>query len=331
MKLENIKILLEKNRQELLTKQKKETPERIQRAGAYSVSQISIDTSALLSNWLVITTNISGNGSTYTDSIAFKNVMTDLIEVAKNDLKHYVNSKLIIKSIKRSLDNQDIYISCNCDDFIYRFDYWATQGKFKWGKLQNSNGKGIRNPHNDKGSMCKHLYALLRSNNFLDKVSDKIMRTIMANLDVLVKKFDINLEEFIVNSERYDRMLRMNIGRTKTGQFTKKSDNDSENQNNEENTENNKNESLTESLDDSNNIESILEYYSNEQILNLFKEKVSDDDYIKFIFKYGKQQKNSYEDYLINNISKINLLNNIKEFNSVVHNSLINEMLNIII
>ena len=320
MNLNDITILLEKNRQELLTKQKRETPERIQRAGAYSVSNIRIDSSALINDWLVITTDISGNSSTYSDAIAFKNVITDLVNLAKIDSKHYVNSKLIIRSIKQSLDKQDIYIDCNCDDFKYRFSYWATQDKFKWGKLQNSNGKEIRNPNNDKGSMCKHLYALLRSNNFLDKVSDKIMRTIMANLDILVKRFNINLEEFIVNTERYDRMLKMNIGRTKSGQFAKKnSDVDSENTINESVSFNN------DSLD------SLLQYYTNEQIIYQFKEKISEDDYLLFVSQYGKENNKTFEDYVINNISKTKLLDFIKEFNIQVWNTLINEMLNIII
>lgn len=325
MELTNVTLLLEKNRQELLSKQKRETPERIQRAGAYSVSQINIDPEALLNDWLVITTNISGNSHTYTDSIAFKNVMIDLIELAKVDSKHYVNSKLIIRSIKRSLDKQDIYISCDCADFKFRFDYWSTRDKFKWGKLQNSNGKGIRNPHNDMGCMCKHLYALLRSNNFLDKVSDKIMRTIMANLDVLVKKFKINLEEFIVNSERYDRLLKMNINRTKTGQFTKNNSEDNESKEKQENV-------ISESLDVNNqSLESIIQYYTTAQILEQFKEKISENDYFLFIKKYGKENDKTLEDYLINNISEIKLLDFIKEFNIQAWNSLINEMLNIII
>ena len=278
-------ILIEKNRQELLSKEKKETPKRVQKASSYSVSNISIDASALLNNWLVITTNISGNSNTYTDSIAFKNVMTDLIDLAKIDSKHYVNSKLIIKSIKRSLDNNDIYVDCNCPDFNFRYAYHATQGQFKWGKLQNSNGKKIRNPNNDIGSMCKHLYALLRSNTFLDKISDKIMRTIMANLDILVKRFDINLGEFIVNSERYDRLLKSTVGRTKTGQFTKKIDSivdkNSTTNNQEDNVQLESFKNKKDGLDD------ILEYYTNLQILNLLKEKISEDQYICFIRKYG--------------------------------------------
>ena len=53
MALENIKLLLEKNRKELLIKQKRETPERVERANSYSVSNVTIDPTALLSDWLV--------------------------------------------------------------------------------------------------------------------------------------------------------------------------------------------------------------------------------------------------------------------------------------
>ena len=236
-------ILLEKTRQELLKKQKSETPERIKRSTAYSVSNVKIDAEAFLNDWLVITCNISGNSSQYTDNIAFKGVFTDLINTVKNINGHVVNSKSIIKSIHESLDRQDIYISCDCADFKYRYDYWSTQGKFKWGKLQNSNGDAIRNPHNDMGSMCKHLYALLRSNKFLNHISDKIMRTIMANLDILVKRFDINIMEFVVNTAAYDRMLKMNISRDKQGKFQKniqsnENSNDTKENENEDNEDN---------------------------------------------------------------------------------------------
>lgn len=317
MKITNVKTLLEKNRQELLNKQKREAPKRIKRANSYSVTDISIDSSALVNDWLVITTTISGNSSNYSDSIAFKNVMTDLISLAKIDSSHYVNSKLIIRSIKRSLDSQDVYISCDCDDFKFTYDYWSSHDKFKWGKLQSSNGKGIRNPHNDKGSMCKHLYALLRSNNFLDKVSDKIMRTIMANLDVLVKNFKINLEEFIVNSDRYDRMLKAN-SRDASGRFIKKDYST--------NTEKTK----TESIENSDNVEydsnKLLQYFTNEQILLMLKEILDENEYIHFIKNNGKEQATNYEDYILNNISKTKLMELIKTYNDIYWNILIRKM-----
>ena len=322
----NIKILLEKNRQELLRKQKKESPKRVQRAGAYSVSQINIDQQALVNDWLVITTSISGNGHTYTDSIAFKNIMTDLIELAKTDSKHYVNGKLILRSIKMSLDKNDIYIACDCPDFKFRYDYFATQDKFKWGKLQNSNGKGIRNPNNDIGSMCKHLYALLRSNNFLDKVSDKIMRTIMANLDIIFKKFKIDLNEFIVNSDRYDRMLKNN-SRDTGGRFTSKQDKNDEIVIDEK--EDSNEDVKTENIEFNNFTNIYSNYYLNEQILLLFKEILNNNKkYYLFLLSIENNTNKSNESFLINNISQNKLLEIIKNYNINIYNILINKMSN---
>jgi len=231
-----LKNLLEANRRDLLLKQKRETPERIERSKAYSINNLSVDPNAFLNDWLVVTVDINGNGSTYKDSIAFAKILSDLIDNAKIDSTHNVNSKLIQKTLKSSLDKHDIYIDCTCDDFKYRYAYFATQGKFKWGKLQNSNGKKIRNPNNDIGSMCKHLYTLLRSNKFMEHISDKIMRTIMANLDVIVKKYNINLLEFKVNNKSYDRLLNMNLSRDKSGRFIKNKD-DVDDKNNSANNE----------------------------------------------------------------------------------------------
>ena len=57
--------LIEKNRNELLSKQRRETPKRIERSKNYSISDIIIDPEAFVNNWLIITTSISGNCITY--------------------------------------------------------------------------------------------------------------------------------------------------------------------------------------------------------------------------------------------------------------------------
>ena len=183
--------------------------------------------------------------------------------------------------------------------------------------------------------MCKHLYALLRSNKFLNLISDKIMRVIMANLDILVKKFNIDLSEFVVNSANYDRMLQMNITRDKSGKF-QKIDNKEKDLNeipNEEST--NKTESIDEIStsninqdNEKNNIHKLLQYYANETILNILKDKISYMNYIHFIKLSSKNinPDKSLEDYLINNISHNKLLELINQYDSKVANEVIKEM-----
>lgn len=223
----------------------------------------------------------------------------------------------------------------------YRYAFWSTQGKFKWGKLQNSNGKKIRNPNNDMGCMCKHLYALLRSNKFLNLISDKIMRTIMANLDILVKKFNIDILEFVVNTAAYDKMLRMNIDRDKSGRFAKKINNE-ENKKSEDNDEN-LDETKTESIDEistseelqketKNNIYKLIQYYPNESVMNIIKNNMDLKDYIHFIKQSTKNVKTNIplEKYLINNISCAKLLELLKAFDNELANEVINKMSDIV-
>lgn len=231
------KIILEKSRIDLINKTQRESPQRVNRANSYSISNCVIDANAFLNDWIVINCEISGNGNTYKANIAIKNTMTNLILAAKNDNKHYVNSKLIQSSLKKSLDHNDVYVDCSCPDFVYTYSYFATNDNFKWGKLQTSNGKRIRNPKNDKGAICKHLYALLRSNKFINLISDKCMRTIMINLDVLYDKYKFDLNEFIVNTKNYDALIKSQLKRDSSGKFIKK-----QNINIEPNKEDNHNE-----------------------------------------------------------------------------------------
>jgi len=426
--------IFEKTRQELLAKQRSESPIRVKKAERYSVTQVNIDPNAFINNWFVLDCHIAGGHKNYKNYISFQNVMTDLIESAKNDSKHFINSRLIQSSIKKSLDTNDIYIDCDCEDFClhpttkiklitgevctieklktkfddndniwiysvdkhgkviptkviniwitkkeskfikitldndneiittynhmyklkngrykeakdlkigqqlmtllinnktgdivsnkrshsikqsiidtlcklsifkhiklqtnckiknilylelnepinvydlevlqhnnfyvdagailhncYRYAYWATRNKFKWGKLQNSNGQQIRNPDDNIGSMCKHSYALLQSNTFINHISDKCMRIIMANIDILVKRFDINLEEFIINVSHYDRLLKQQQARDNKGKFTSNSNNEEQNI---ANTEPTKDENIDkeEDIDESENKETI--------------------------------------------------------------------------
>ena len=58
----------------------------------------------------------------------------------------------------------------------------------------------------------------------------------MANLDVIVKKYNINLLEFKVNNKSYDRLLNMNLSRDKSGRFIKNKD-DVDDKNNSANNE----------------------------------------------------------------------------------------------
>ena len=163
----------------------------------------------------------------------------------------------------------------------------------------------------------------------------------MANLDILVKKFNIDILEFVVNTAAYDKMLRMNIDRDKSGRFAKKINNE-ENKKSEDNDEN-LDETKTESIDEistseelqketKNNIYKLIQYYTNESVMNIIKNNMDLKDYIHFIKQSTKNVKTNIplEKYLINNISCAKLLELLKAFDNELANEVINKMSDIV-
>lgn len=82
------------------------------------------------------------------------------------------------------------------------------------------------------------------------------------------------------------------------------------------------------------NIDTVIQYYTNEQIIELLKQQLNDVDYYKFLknITVNSNIKNkSIEEYLLTDISKITLLNLIQSTNLSIYNNLLNEMVNNII
>lgn len=82
------------------------------------------------------------------------------------------------------------------------------------------------------------------------------------------------------------------------------------------------------------NIDVVIQYYTNEQIIELLKQQLNDIDYYKFLknLTVNSDIKNkSIEEYLLTDISKITLINLIQSTDLSIYNSLLNEMVNNII
>lgn len=165
------KLLHEKGRNDMLSKSRKESPGRWQRRQNYkNFKLVKTDIKDLDDKDTVVVTFEVGD---YIANIAFKNILLNLREVVKQDPKHMVKFDWVIRACNRAIDQSDVYVSCQCADFKYRFRYVATKNTYVYGKKE-MRPADIRNPNDDKGSCCKHLLSILSNKNWMTKVATTV-------------------------------------------------------------------------------------------------------------------------------------------------------------
>ena len=106
--------------------------------------------------------------------ISFEGALTELVNQLKSTNKLCTLRDMII-SLSRSFDKaDDIRVRCSCDDFKYRFAYWATIGKYIYGDTQMVPPKYKRTNADGYGSSCKHVLSVLSNKNWIIKVASVI-------------------------------------------------------------------------------------------------------------------------------------------------------------
>lgn len=115
--------------------------------------------SAFKSDALSIELPVEGETDTYTVTVVFDGVCKDIQrELKKNDYK--LEFKVIYKALVRAVRNQNIFIGCTCKDFKFRFQYFATKGKYNALQAQLVPATQT-NPSDDQGAGCKHILKVL--------------------------------------------------------------------------------------------------------------------------------------------------------------------------
>lgn len=94
-----------------------------------------------------------------------------------------ITHKILTDVLTEALDRRDLYIDCSCPDFVYRFSYWATKAKCKYGLQQNTAPK-VRNVRNNKGYCCKHILAVLYGKRWVPAAAKRWLQFIKENPDL---------------------------------------------------------------------------------------------------------------------------------------------------
>ena len=122
----------------------------------------------------ILDINLEVNGETddYIVRISFSGFLDEL----HNQLK-LTNGELNLKAITRALvkafNSENVYVRCSCPDFVYRQSYWLSVHDAIAGEKE-TRPSNITNPHDTKGSGCKHIAIALANNTWLIRTGNVI-------------------------------------------------------------------------------------------------------------------------------------------------------------
>lgn len=182
--------LQEDTRNQLLNKSKasEKGRERFNKRNRSSVKNLvtamnQIDMNKLFTDDILsVSIPIKGETDDYSVTVAINNVL-ELIrdEVQKSNNLTY---REITRALINGFNQEDIYVSCNCPDFDYRFRYYASQLGYNSTEPE-TRPSDITNPKDSLGSSCKHTLLVLNNNSWIQKVS----RTLYNYIEYIKKHF----------------------------------------------------------------------------------------------------------------------------------------------
>jgi hypothetical protein len=127
-------------------------------------------------NILTVGIEIHGETNDYKVTIKFGGFLDTLKEILKRQ-NNKLDLRAIIRALMESFNKQDVYIRCSCEDFFYRFGYFATVDKIIEGEPQLI-PSDITNPRNTLGPGCKHIMLVLSNTGWIIKVASVVMNYI---------------------------------------------------------------------------------------------------------------------------------------------------------
>lgn len=178
--MSDINLLTEASRQELLNKSKS-SAKGSQRFSKRNLSKIStlfrdynsLDMDSLFKNG-ICSVNIRVNGETdqYIVNIKFGGFL-DLLHAEMKRNNGLCNLKVITRALINGFNEDDVFVSCSCPDYRFRFSYFASKNNFNSGR-DETRPSNITNPTDSLGSACKHVLLVLNNNAWIIKVGTVI-------------------------------------------------------------------------------------------------------------------------------------------------------------
>lgn len=115
---------------------------------------------------------VKGETDAYEVIISFGDVLYELKRVLK-ERNCPLKLNVILRAVIRAFDRNDVYIHCSCEDFKYRFNFFATIDRYNAGDPE-MRPTDETNPEGDLGSCCKHGLLVLNKQIWIIKVASVI-------------------------------------------------------------------------------------------------------------------------------------------------------------
>lgn len=168
--------LQEDNRNQLLSKSKSSQKgrERFKKRNRSKIANTvkamnSIDMNKLFKED-ILTVNIPVNGETdnYTVRITFGGFLSILRDQIGE--KDSIDFRDISRACIIGFNKDNVFISCTCPDFRYRFQYYCTRNHVNSGTPE-TRPSNITNPDDTLGSACKHVLLVLNNSSWIIRVA----------------------------------------------------------------------------------------------------------------------------------------------------------------
>lgn len=175
--------LIEDNRNQLLSRSRNAQKEadgknrfqkRVKSRIKANVSQLNkINFNQVFKNNIVtVSLDVEGETNTYEVTISFGGFLDELKKELKkaNDV---FSLRVVIRALLNSFNSDNVYIKCNCPDFIYRHAYWLSKNNIIVGDKE-TRPSDKTNPNNTLGNGCKHIMLVISNTAWIIKLGSVV-------------------------------------------------------------------------------------------------------------------------------------------------------------
>lgn len=206
----NSKIITEYSSKELLELSRKDTPERFQRRLLLGRTRVTSATLDYETGNAIIELNTHDHDQTIEIEDFIGLVAEEILTKYKDGIPRTQLMRIVNVAIRLLLEDSDILVDCDCDDYKFRFNWLAKQYGFALrDRIQGYDYEPKKTNSRLAGGICKHLTKCLsRESQWAEMASRKLINQLLEYdtfLDIIIEP-DPEPDEVLFD-EDYDKLI----------------------------------------------------------------------------------------------------------------------------